>query len=48
MSDEEVLSADNIWLSCASHHVLEETTGMRMEGIEYDDSEGIVYVPMID
>lgn len=45
MSDEEVIDPDNIWLSCASHHAMEEATGKRMEGITYDDPEQIVYVP---
>ena len=45
-SQEWVNDPDNIFFSCSSHHIEEESTGVRMEGVEYDDE--IVYVPCED
>lgn len=47
-SDEWVLSPDSIIFSCASHHIEEEATGVRMKSIEYDDLDNIVYIPEYD
>lgn len=41
-TQEWVNNPNNIYFSCAEHHIDEETTGKRMQGVEYDD---ITYVP---
>jgi len=42
MSDEEVLSPENIIFTCLEHHHKEHETGEKLERCEYDE---ITYIP---
>jgi len=44
-TQEWVSDPDNIYFGCASHHIDEEMEGVRVQGVDYDDSDNIVYVP---
>jgi len=41
---EWVNDPENIYFGCAEHHIDEEYTGVRVQGVEYDDNE-LTYVP---
>jgi hypothetical protein len=41
-TDEWILNPENIILGCASHHIEEEMTGIRVQRCEYDE---ITYIP---
>ena len=43
-SQDWVNDPDNIIYGCAEHHVEEEKTHIRVEGVDYDDGE-LTYIP---
>ena len=44
-SDGWVCNPSNILFTCAEHHIREHMQGEKLIGVDYDDSDGIVYVP---
>ena len=44
-SDEWILDPSSVIFDCVSHHEAEERSGKRVEAVEYDDPDGIIYVP---
>jgi len=43
-SDEWILSPSSIIFGCTEHHIKEEQTGERVQGVEYEEGE-LTYVP---
>ena len=45
LTDEQAVDPEYVLLVCAEHHIAEHTQGEEIEGVEYEDPDGIVYVP---